>query len=159
MTETPTQTAKPVKRRAVPDIVRDFAAFVEAIPEADDTDGGLQIAGRILDAQSPEQLNAIAELPDGRDVAGRILVVHSVSRRKSDYDGGLGWYLDVESVDASTGELVRFQTGATSVVAALAKAHHEGWLPLKVQIEAGHTTKAGFTPLNLHVYGSGADAF
>lgn len=153
MTETAPQSAKVVKRNSVPDIVRDFSLYVQAIPEADDEDAGMQIVGRILDASSPDQLNALGELPSGEDVAGRTLVVHGLQRRPSSFDSGLGVYLVIDAADADTGESVRFGCGSTTVVAVLAKAHHEGWLPITVRITvADKATKAGFRPLNIAVF-------
>lgn len=147
-------SAKIVKRRALPDITKAFAELVSAIPADDTGTGTLAIVSRMLDAEAPEQLNTTGELPSGEDMAGRVLIVTGLTRRKSDYEGGMGVYLVVEAVDASSGEVLRFGTGSTGIVAALAKAHSAGWLPLRCEIvKAPKPTKSGFYPHNLRVYG------
>lgn len=146
-----------IKRRALPDITKAFAELVAGIPADDTETGAMSIVSRLLDAESPEQLNTLGELPSGEDVAGRVLIVTGLARRKSDYEGGMGVYLVVDAVDASTGEVVRFGTGSTGIVAALAKAHASGWLPLRCEIvKSPKQTKSGYYPHNLRVYGDSA---
>ena len=144
-----------VKRRALPDITAAFAELVAAIPAAGTDTGAMAIVSRMLDAEAPGDLNTVGELPGGEDVAGRVIVVTGLTRHQSDYEGALGVYLVVDAVDATTGEVLRFGTGSTGIIAALAVAHSRGWLPPKCEVvKASKPTKSGYYPHNLRVYGS-----
>jgi len=135
----------------------EFPEMVLAIPAAEDSDGS-EIVADILMATTWEDLaEEQGSLPNARAVAGRQLRVHKVERRESTEAGGLGWYLVIDSTDPDTGEMVKWQTSAMSVMAKLVKLHQlcgkDGRLDALVETrEAERTTKAGRKPIDLLIH-------
>jgi hypothetical protein len=143
--------------------VTDMAlALSGAIPDAVDDDGS-GIIGRLLEADSWEDLNSEAGLPNGKDVAGRRLITQAIAKRQSDLVADedssgikLPFYLVIDAVDERTGEAVRWQTSAPALVVPLMKLHLWAKLPALTEVrKADKPTKRGFYPLNMHVHAVG----
>lgn len=134
------------------DVIMDQAkALIMGIPEAVDGDGS-GLLSAILSANTLDELQEGQHLDSARDLAGRTIKVTELSRRESDLDSELGWYVIVRGVDLETNRPVQFSTSALGVVLPLAKLHSWGSLPAIVKItEADRPTKAGYRPLNLTV--------
>lgn len=131
--------------------VEKFTELVTMIPEGGDDDGSGIILD-ILNATDWADLNREAELPDARDMAGRDLVFTDATRHVSTIDGGLPFYLIVNAVDKETGEAVRFNTSAGSIITKLAKLWQLGCWPFRGVISATtKPTRAGFYPLDLAI--------
>jgi hypothetical protein len=135
------------------EIERQFAALLEAVPDAVDDDGfGIQQA--LIEAETWEDLNKESKLPDAPSQAGKHLKVFSIAKRRSEIAEGLPYYLIVESVNTANGEAIRWQTSAASVAIVLVKLHSFGKLPALIRIDkAEKPTKAGFYPCNVTVLG------
>lgn len=146
------------------EVVRSFEALLMTVPDAPESDG-FEIFADLVNAQSWEDLNRDSKLPDAKSQAARELKILSVVKRPSELElgedeGGLPrwpYYLIVEAVRPSTGELVRFQTSSPGVGVPLIKLQNWGKLPAVVRIDVGETTRRGFNPLNLTVLAVHAD--
>lgn len=154
---TVTAPAAPVRTRE--SALAEFPELVMAVPVAEDSDGSGIIAD-ILMADTWEELNDDqGSLPNARAMIGRQVRVHKLERRESTESGGLGWYLVIDSTDPDTGEMVKWQTSAMSVLAKLVKLHQltgkGGRLDALVEVtEADRDTKAGRRPLDLIIHGA-----
>lgn len=133
------------------ELLAKIEAAVAGIPDSTDDDSW-GIAEQLLAAETPDQLNAPWSGTSGRDLAGRTLLIHDITRRPSDYDGGPEIFLVVHATDISTGEAVTFTTSALAVLLQLAQAHSHGWLPVTADIVAARKpTKRGRVPYHLNI--------
>lgn len=131
-----------------------YRGMITAIPEAPESDGSELIA-QILMSTDISDSRGTQKLPAGKDLVGRTLAVQSVVRYPSDIDGGLGWYLVADAVDTNTGEQVRFQTSAGSLMAWLVKLHFSDALPATIKVTAAETRK-GMTAISCEVLAASA---
>ena len=133
----------PAKVATYPPAVR---VMVESIIRQIDTgeaDAGLDIAARILAADSPAAIERLsAEAGDMRDLEGHILTIQEVKWMRSDKPEGLPVYALLWAFDASASRNVLVTTGATNVVAFLFKAAMSGWLPCACTLRV-NSTRAG----------------
>ena len=129
-----------------------YPGLVMAIPLAEGGDGSEMVA-RVLAAESWEDLNDDeGALPNARAVKGKKLKCHGITRHESTEEGGIGWYLVIESTDVDTGELIRWQTSSMMVMSKLVKLSQLSCYPALVQVsEAESATKAGRKPLDMRV--------
>lgn len=133
------------------ELVKQFAEMARTLPRADE-EGGARMLEAILNASSPEALNAVTEGIDSAKLAGEELVMESLSISPSDHAGGLGFFLVVKGIRVATGEPVTFTTGSMQTVAGLVRAHAQGWLPMAAKIVvADKPTKNGFYPQSLRI--------
>lgn len=115
-----------------PALIQQFAAMVTVVP---DTEGGNGegIIAAILESTSLDDLDAPwttkREIP-----TDRILHMIGITKTPSDYGGGLPFYVVVDTVMPSTGEIKQYTCGAAPVVAQLVKAHVNGLFPFSGQI-------------------------
>ena len=107
-----------------------FAQMAAGIPEADDSEAYESIITQLLTADTVDQLNAPWDTDAAEKLAGHQIRIDELTRRPSDFQGGLGMYLVCKGVDQGTGERVVVTTGAVSVVAQLARAYFVGGLPI-----------------------------
>lgn len=155
-TQTPEATA-PEDNRLVPvamadDIALAFGAMLELIPETAG-DGMENVLRQIAAASTPTALDSPWRSEGLTPYLGVPLQINGARRLESDYADGLGWFLVLDCV-TSAGELVTVTTGATSVVAQVAKAYQMGAIPLRViPRESKRATAAGFHPQHLEVIG------
>jgi len=146
-TETRTPEASSVQ--LTPQAVAPFEATLAAVPDAG-TQGYERILQAIADAQSVEDLDAPWRSQGMEAYLGRDLVIRSIQKMPSSYEGGIPWFLVVDAVDEETGQAVTFTTGAINVVAQLVQAFALGGFPLKVTpAESERESAAGGRPQHL----------
>lgn len=134
-----------------PEVRQRFLDMVNLLPRGE-SDGGAGIITALIEAGSPEALNAPWEADSTKSLVGKVVQINGVKVRDSDYTEGLGVFLVVDAVNLTTGEAMVFTTGAGSVVSQLVIAHAQGWLPLVAEIvEASKPTKDGYKPIHLRV--------
>jgi len=126
-------------------------SVVQDLPGASDTGYG-DLLDKLLSATTFEDLNSPWSGTSGRDLAGRRLLITTVSQRPSSYEGGPQIFLVVESTDTRTGEQVTWTTSALAVIVQLAVCHQRGWLPAIAEITAAaKPTAQGYTPYHLTI--------
>lgn len=109
-------------------LIAQFAGMVSSVPDYE-TSGAEGLISTILNAQTLDDVDA--PWTTGRALpVGRSLTITGISKVKSDYSGGLGFYLVIEQTYPSTGETEEYTTGAVAVVAQLVKYHQLGELPV-----------------------------
>lgn len=129
-----------------------FAEMAAGIPEADDSDAYESIVTQLLTADSVDQLNAPWDTSTADNLNGHQIRIDELTRRPSDFAGGLGMYLVCKGVDQGTGERVTVTTGAVSVVAQLARAYFVGGLPIIAQWIIGDPSpRTGRRPQHLQI--------
>jgi hypothetical protein len=129
-----------------------FAEMAAGIPEADDSEAYESIVLQLLAADTVDQLNAPWDTDAVEKLAGHQILIQDLTRRPSDYAGGLGMYLVAKGVDQSTGEPAVITTGAVSVVAQLARAYFVGGLPIIARWVIGDPSpRTGRRPQHLEI--------
>ena len=133
-----------------------FAAMAAGIPEADDSEAYESIVSQLLGAAGVDDLNAPWETEAADRLAGHQLVVQELTRRPSDYAGGLGMYLVAKGADQANGERFTWTTGSIAIVAQLARAYFLGGLPMIVQVIVGDPSpRTGRKPQHLRIVALG----
>lgn len=128
-----------------------FLAQLMEVPEPDE-DAAVKIVGTILGAETAEELDRPWDTDGMRTLYNRPLVVNSITRRPSDFRGGLGAYLGCDCTDPDTGERLFVTCGSVSSVAQLVRAHTLGLFPLTVvPVPAKRPTKMGYLPYHLEI--------
>lgn len=108
---------------------------VDVIPDADaGDDAQARIVGQLLTAETVEQLLTPAGGTGLDELVGRPIVIHDARKTPSDKPDGCGWWLLLDVEDSSTGKRMIVDSGATNVVAIVAKAYSAGWLPLACKL-------------------------
>lgn len=134
-----------------PDVILAYEAMIATVPEAggDGMDGILEAIARasgVADLDAPWRSSGL------EDWANAPLRITGIRRMPSDYEGGLPFFLVIDAVVLSTGELITVTTGAVSIVAQLAKAWSAGWFPLDViPRRAARASARGYFPMHLEV--------
>jgi hypothetical protein len=130
-----------------------FAQMAVGIPEADDGEAYENIVLQLLSADNPDDFNAPWDTAAAEQLAGKRLKIESMSRRASDFAGGLGVYIVIKGINLDTGESVVFTTGGIANVASLARIHFTGKLPAIVELVIADTpTAKGFRPQHLKIH-------
>ena len=130
-----------------------FAQMAVGIPEADDGDAYENIVLQLLSADNPDQFNAPWDTEAAEQLAGKRLKIEAMSRRASDFAGGLGIYIVLKGIVLDTGEPFVFTTGGIANVATLARIHFTGKLPAIVELVIADTpTSKGFRPQHLKIH-------
>ena len=132
-------------------VMAKYETMILTIPEGGDADGFGLIAD-VINAKSWDDLNGDGKLQKAEDVAGCEIKVLSLTRHRSEIEGGMPWYLIARYVDTATGEVGSFNTSAGVVMAKLVSLHCLRVLPALVKIEkATKATRGGFFPLDMVV--------
>jgi len=132
----------------------EFIARLEAIPEPASDDGGLSMVADILSADTWEDLiGDQSGLPKAELVSGKEMLFHSIERHDSTLpDSPLPYFLVVTCTSLETGEVIRFQTSATTIVAKLVKMAEFGAFPFVGSMhKSTKPTRAGYYPMNLNI--------
>lgn len=80
----------------------------------------------------------------------RSMKITNIRYAESDFKGGIPFYLVIDAVDTTTGEVGEYTTGAESVVGMLMHAAWSGHLPIVCRlVQADRETRAGYKPINL----------
>lgn len=136
------------------DLLTALAPLLDSVPWRATGDGS-EMALRILEADSWEDLNDGGKMPSVQSLAPCRLKVTAVSKAESDLEGGFPVYLILEGTNLTTGQPLLAQTGAGQVFLKLVKLAAFDALPAVVQItRSDKATAAGFYPLNLIVEGA-----
>lgn len=114
-----------------PGLRETYTLLINEIPESTAEDAAARILRQILNAETPEEVNAIWESTGLMDKLDRPLRITKLRRRPSDFKG-LGAFLIAEATDESTGEELVITTGAANALGALIKAYVSDWLPAKM---------------------------
>lgn len=135
-----------------------FASMAAGIPEADDSEAYESIVSQLLGAAGVDDLNAPWETEAADRLAGHQLQIKELTRRPSDYIGGLGMYLVAKGVDQANGERFVWTTGSIAIVAQLARAYFLGGLPIIVQVIVGDANpRTGRKPQHLQIVALGGN--
>lgn len=131
------------------ELVTRFVEMATMVP-SEDGSGMERIVEKLLSAESWEELSEPWETTDAQKLRGKRLLIQSIMRRPSQYQGGLGIFLVVHSVDKGTGEQIAWTTSSQAVIAQLVRAYAMGWLPcLAEMVIADRPTEAGYYPHHL----------
>lgn len=132
-------------------VVERFQEMIVLIPDAEE--GGVSnIVAQIFQATTAAELDK-PWTDDERGIPlGRPFTLLDVHKRASDFQDGLGFYLELDVIDLSTGEATVWVTGSVSAVAQITFAYAQQWLPVNfVMVEAAKASKAGYKPQHLEV--------
>ena len=133
-----------------PGMVQAFMAMLQEVAQPSNEDATARIVGTILQAETVEELNKPWDSDGMRKHFGELIVVRAITRRPSDYTGGLGVYLGCEITWPGSGEESFLSCGSVSSVAQLVRAHAIKRLPLLVMpVKATRPTKLGYWPYHL----------
>lgn len=131
------------------ELVARFVQMATLVP-SEDGSGMERIIEQLLNAESWEDLSDPWESTNAEKLRGKRLRIDSLTRRPSQYPGGLGVFLVVKGVDLGTGEAIVWTTSAQAVIAQLVRAYAKGWLPCVAEmIIADRPTEAGYYPHHL----------
>lgn len=134
-----------------------FASMAAGIPEADDSEAYESIVSQLLMAAGVDDLNAPWDTEAADRLAGHQLVIQEMTRRPSDFAGGLGMYLVAKGVDQASGERFTWTTGSIAIVAQLARAYFLGGLPIIAQVIVGDPSpRTGRKPQHLQIVALGS---
>jgi hypothetical protein len=151
-----------VGTRTVP--IREWAASLVQdtdFPDDDPDEMALGILAGILLAGSSEEALAVTNLQRAKELCGNIPGGHSPLMEitaampfKSTYEQGAPCYSMVSATVVSTGEKIKFTTGARAVQAVIIAHLVHGWMPFRCLITMRATpTQRGYYPLNLEAGG------
>ena len=108
-----------------------------------------QLAERLLNAASPDDILMPFDPIKGQDRLGQPLIIEDVTFIESDFEG-FPWYASMRCKDPGRGESYVLTVGGEKVVMQVAGAVFSGQLPLYCKISKSEkATKAGFFPLDL----------
>jgi len=134
-----------------PALVQAFLGMLDGVPEPDG-DAAANIVGAILGAETAADLDKPWDSDGMRELFDQVVIVESITKRPSDYTGGLGVYLGCQCLIEATGERKFVSCGGVSAVAQLVRAHTLGALPLAViPVKAKKATTAGYWPYHLEI--------
>ncbi len=134
------------------EVVQQFSRMLTLVPEADDSEAAIMIAGQVLGATSLNDIDKPWAETEEAKMTGKQIVIHGATRRESDFQDGLGWYFRIDYTDIRTGERSSFSTGSVSILAQVAKAYTLDALPFAaLVVEAEKATKRGFHPQHLEI--------
>lgn len=128
-------------------IVNMMRALIPVSIEMDPDDAQMDIMNRILTADSPEAIAAMANNLAAEDMLGKPFVITEVTWYRTDkYKDGLPVYATIFGM-ADDGP-VRVTCGGTNVMAILYKAVTDGWLPARFRFQQSNKeTSNGYRPL------------
>lgn len=156
MTQTDQQASTDLVPVVSPETMALFGQMAVGIPESDDGDAYEQIVLQLLQADNVDDFNAPWDTAAAEQLAGKRLKIDSMSRRASDFAGGLGHYIVVKGVILDTGEPFVLTTGGVANVATLARIHFTGKLPAIVELVIADTpTAKGYRPQHLKIHSLG----
>lgn len=116
-----------------PALIQQFAAMVSAIPDFE-AGGGDGIIEAILSAKTIEDVDSPWTTKREAPV-GRPLFIVGLSKAPSEFEGGLPFYVVIETVSPSSGEVKEYTIGAVPCVAQLVKWWTLDAFPLACTVE------------------------
>lgn len=134
-----------------PAMVEAYSSMLASVPDSGG-DGMEGILQQLLEAGDASELDAPWRSAGLELYRNTPLVIRSIRKVPSEFEGGLPWFLVLDAAVLGSGELVTITTGAVSVVAQLARAWAMGALPLKViPRQSDRPSKSGYYPQHLEV--------
>lgn len=158
MTSTDSQPGKEVATVVSPGTLALFAQMAVNIPEANDDEAYEEIVLTLLGAEGLDGLNAPWDTDASEKLSGKRLKIEEITRRPSDFAGGLGMYLVCKGIVLDNGEKFTWSTGSVAIVAQLARAHFLNAFPVIAELIIAETTTAkGYRPqhMKIHAFGGG----
>jgi len=108
-----------------------------------------QLAVRLMNAQSIDDILQPFAPQSGKDHYGKPLYIEDAGFIESDHEG-FPWYTSLQCKNPATGEQFNVTVGGEKVVMQAAAFHRAGLFPAYVRIvESEKPTKAGYYPLEL----------
>ena len=146
---TPTKTKAVVPHSAA---LEQFEDALEAIPWAADASNNaeavLQMIEQIFSETEPDKVLGGSGAKSLKDLAGEEITITGVVKRASDYTKGAA-YIQMTALTAwdggTDGEEILISTGATKVIAKVARLYQLGALPFKARVFEGTATQSGNT--------------
>lgn len=137
-----------------PALAEQFAHMATMVP-SEDGSGYERILGAILSAASWDKLSDPWEATNAEELRGKRLRIDSIMRRPSSFEGGLGVFLVVKSVDTKNGEAFIWTTSSVAIVAQLVRAYALRAYPIIAEVVVSkRPTERGFYPQHLHIIGA-----
>lgn len=134
-----------------PDLRAELERMLDAVPESDG-EAWDRIITQIVTAGTPDELDTPWRAEGLKVYRNRRVLIRSIRRVPSSFEGGLGFFLVVEGADADSGETFTATTSSLAVVVQLLKAYDAGMLPLLcIPRLADKATERGFLPMHLEV--------
>jgi hypothetical protein len=136
-----------IPKNAHPAIVDMMRALIPVAIEMDPEDAQMDIMNRILTADGPEAIAAMANNMAAEDMLQKPFTITEVTWYRTDkYKDGLPVYATIFGM-AEDGP-VRVTCGGTNVMAILYKAVNDGWLPARFKFQqSAKETSNGYRPL------------
>lgn len=118
--------------------------------ESDSANAVEDILGRILQAETADDILAEDGLIEAEELLGVPVQIWSYKVNESDFTDGMPGYLVIDAIRQDTGEKVTIGCGAVKVQAQILKLKRIGALPIVVKfVKNEKGTKAGRHPLSL----------
>lgn len=109
-----------------------------------------RMAAAILNAEDPEDWEAIFTGKSIKDSAGAKVRFVSLRKAPSDFEGPVPYFLIAEIINLETGESDVLTISSVMSMLQLVAAYHRGWLPLDAEVvRKDRPTKRGFHPIHL----------
>lgn len=129
-----------------------ISAITQEIAGADTENALLLMAGRILEADRPEDLTVGGKADHARDHLDTPILVESITWTGSDYQEGYPFYALFHGRELRTGTARVISCGGATVVPAAWMLASKGWLPAVVVFSEGKANpETGYKPINLIV--------
>lgn len=146
MTETDIEQVvpKPMERVTWSKCVKQIPFYLTELPWAESGDEITDdIAMRILSAETAEEVLTLTEPIKFEYLVGRRIQVEGFVMRPSDLEDGIGAYALISYTDVDTGDSGITSSGASGILAALARMYQLGSIPFKCNVTEVITSKAG----------------
>jgi len=124
-----------------------FSSMLDIVQDIDE--GGYEdILRSIAGAETAYDLDKPFRAEGLRSYVDEVIIIESIKKAESEYEGGLGVFLVVNIIREETGERETVTTGSIGIVATLLKANAVGWLPLRCMPQERQSRK-GYKPMHL----------
>ena len=124
-------------------------SLIEAIADVVD-DPTPRMAAAILNAEDPEDWEAVFSGKSIKDSAGARVRITALRKAPSAFEGPVPYFLIAEITNLDTGETDVMTISSVMSMLQLVVAHDRGWLPLDVEvIRKDKPTRRGFHPIHL----------
>jgi hypothetical protein len=133
--------------------MREIEGLFAAVPDAGD-EGLASIVDAILSAEDLAELDDPWQSDSLGKRAGHVLRIDRIRKAPSSFAGGLPYFLIIQGVDETTGEIFAATTSSVVTVLQLAKALTLAELPIRVRpVISERPTRSGYYPQRLEFVG------
>jgi hypothetical protein len=124
-------------------------SLIEDIPDVTD-DPTPRMAAAILNAEDPEDWEAIFKGRSIKDSAGAKVRFVALRKAPSAFEGPIPYFLIADVINLDTGEADILTISSVMSMLQLVTANERGWLPLDAEVVRKATpTRRGFHPIHL----------